>query len=199
MARYGYARPYRRPRRYRSRYGHRGNGGAFPFVAIGIAVLAAGAGVAKGATAVHAAPQHAAPSRPATSASGPTGAQFAATAAAHVGAPYIFGAKGPDAFDCSGLVWWSLHQLGINSAAESSEEQWAWVTRIPLSRLQPGDLIFEQWPGDDQAAPGHVVIYVGGGMVAEAPQPGESVHVRAWSPSETWIVGYGQVPGLRYS
>jgi cell wall-associated NlpC family hydrolase len=196
MPRYGYARPYRRPRRYRSRYGRGNNGGAFPAVAITIAVLAAGAGVAKGATAVHAAPRHAAPSRPAT---GPTGAQFAAIAATHVGAPYIFGAKGPDAFDCSGLVWWSLHQLGVNSAAESSEEQWAWVTRIPLSRLQPGDLIFEQWPGDDQAPPGHVVIYAGHGMVVEAPQPGESVHVRAWSPSETWIVGYGQVPGLRYS
>jgi len=194
MAAYRY--PAYRPRR-RPSYGRRGGSGVHPAVVVAVAALLAGAGT-KAAASPHARAK-AAPAHRAAVAAGPTGSQFAAVAETHVNAPYVFGAKGPDAFDCSGLVWWSLHQVGVSTAAESSEEQWAWVTRIPLSRLQPGDLIFEQWPGDDQAPPGHVVIYVGGGKVAEAPQPGQDVHVRAWSPSETWIVGYGQVPGLRYA
>jgi cell wall-associated NlpC family hydrolase len=128
----------------------------------------------------------------------PTAAGFVAEAKTHVGAAYVFGGKGPDVFDCSGLVWYSLAQLGIRTTAESSEAQWAWVTQVPASALQPGDLIFEDWPGDTQASPSHVVIYAGDGKVVEAPQPGQDVWVRPWSPDETTIVGYGQVPGLRY-
>jgi peptidoglycan DL-endopeptidase CwlO len=126
--------------------------------------------------------------------SGATGAAFVHQAKEHIGAPYVFGAAGPAAFDCSGLVQYSLAQLGI-TAPRTSEQQWAWVHRISYSALRPGDLIFEQWPGD-QAPPGHVVIYAGHGQVVEAPQPGEDVRLRPWSPDETWIVGYGQIPGV---
>lgn len=125
----------------------------------------------------------------------PTDAAFVHEAETHIGAPYVFGGDGPDVFDCSGLVQYSLSQVGVR-APRTSEDQWDWVHRISLRALRPGDLVFEQWPDDAQTPPGHVVIYAGHGQVVEAPQPGQTVHVRPWSPHETWIVGYGQVPGL---
>jgi hypothetical protein len=122
-----------------------------------------------------------------------TGAAIVAEARKFLGDPYVYGAAGPSTFDCSGLVQYVLHKLGI-TAPRTSEDQWSWVDKIDRKQLAPGDLIFEQWPGDN-APPGHVVIYIGGGKVIEAPQPGESVHVRSWSPSETTIVGYGRPRG----
>jgi cell wall-associated NlpC family hydrolase len=130
--------------------------------------------------------------------SGPTAAQFIHLEESKRGAPYVYGAIGPTEFDCSGLVFWALHQLGDDTAARTSEAQYAWTHPVSYSNLKPGDLIFEQWPGDPDPSPGHVVTYIGGGQVVEAPHSGATVQVRAWSPSETTIVGYGQIPGLRY-
>jgi hypothetical protein len=127
-----------------------------------------------------------------------TGAQIIAEAHKFLGDPYVFGAAGPSTFDCSGLVKYVLEQLGVKSVPRTSEEQWAWVKKIQRSDLQPGDLIFEQWPGD-QSPPGHVVIYAGGGKVIEAPHTGADVQLRSWSPDETTITGYGRVPGAALS
>jgi len=124
-----------------------------------------------------------------------TGQEIIAEARKFLGDPYVFGAAGPSSFDCSGLVQYVLGKVGIHGVPRTSEQQWAWAKKITRKDLQPGDLIFEQWPGD-LAPPGHVVIYAGSGKVIEAPQPGQDVHVRDWSPAETTIVGYGRVPGL---
>jgi cell wall-associated NlpC family hydrolase len=132
-----------------------------------------------------------------TSTARATGTALVKRAESVTGDPYVWGAKGPSAFDCSGLVQWSLGQLGV-AAPPSSELQWAWVTRISYDQLRPGDLIFEQWSGDTQAAPGHVVIYAGDGKVVEAPHTGADVQIRKWSPNETQIIGYGAVPGVSY-
>jgi hypothetical protein len=124
-----------------------------------------------------------------------TGADFVNEEAQFIGDPYEFGAAGPTAFDCSGLQQFSLGQLGI-TAPRTSEEQWAWVSQFQdASALAPGDLIFEQWPGDG-SPPGHVALYAGNGQVIEAPAPGQAVHERAWSDTETQIIGYGRVPGV---
>lgn len=127
-----------------------------------------------------------------------TGAQIIAEARKFLGDPYVYGAAGPSTFDCSGLVQYVLTQLGVKGVPRTSEAQWGWVKKIQRADLQPGDLIFEQWPGDN-SPPGHVVIYAGGGKVIEAPQPGQDVHVRSWSPDETTITGYGRVPGAALS
>jgi hypothetical protein len=124
-----------------------------------------------------------------------SGASIVAEAKKFVGDPYAYGAAGPSSFDCSGLVQYVLTQLGVKSVPRTSEAQWGWVTKISRSQLQPGDLIFEQWPGDS-TPPGHVVIYAGNNQVIEAPQPGQDVQVRSWSPNETTIVGYGRPQGL---
>lgn len=130
----------------------------------------------------------------------PTSRQFVSLALLQVGKPYVFGAAGPDAFDCEGLVYYCLQSIGIKSCPRGSEEQWAWCKKIQSGPLAPGDLIFEQWPGDSEP-PGHVVIVntVSPITVIEAPQSGENVHVRPWSPDETEIIGYGMAPGLDYS
>jgi NlpC/P60 family len=131
---------------------------------------------------------------------GASAAAFLAMARKALGTPYVWGGSAPGGFDCSGLVYWAARAVGIKGIPRTSEAQWGFVDRISQSQLQPGDLVFEQWPGD-QAAPGHVAIYTGKGRIEEAPQPGESVHEVAWSPGQVnaaggRIVGYGRIPGL---
>ncbi len=107
--------------------------------------------------------------------------------------PYIYGDSGPSAFDCSGLVQYVLTTLGVKNVPRTSEEQYAWSTHIDQSELQPGDLVFAQFPGDN-ASPGHVGVYVGNGNVLSAEDPQLGV---GYSTLASWgsnIVGYGRVP-----
>ena len=132
--------------------------------------------------------------------SGPNAGAFLAEAARFVGDPYVYGAAGPSAFDCSGLVQYALEKVGLKNVPRTSEEQYAWVEHVPEKDLRPGDLIFEQWPGDS-SPPGHVAIYTGTGKIEEAPSPGQPVHVIPWSPGQVSaeggrVVGYGRIPGL---
>lgn len=129
-----------------------------------------------------------------------TGTGFVNLARRYLGVPYVWGGESPNGFDCSGLVAFALSQMGVN-APRTSEAQWAWVQKISQSELQPGDLIFETWPGE--ASPGHVAIYAGNGQIIEAPGTGQNVHLVAWSPggiaaSGGRVVGYGRVPGMSY-
>lgn len=127
------------------------------------------------------------------------GSRLVAESKKFIGDPYVFGAAGPKAFDCSGLVYYSLRQLGDSSVPRTSEEQWKWSQHISYKDLQPGDLVFMQFPGD-QAAPGHVVIYAGNNKIIQAPQPGQDVQEVSWKPSDmaSWggkVIGYGRIPG----
>lgn len=116
-----------------------------------------------------------------------------------VGDPYVYGGAGPTNFDCSGLVQYTLTQLGVKNVPRTSEAQWSWSKRISHADLQPGDLVFSQWPGDG-ASPGHVAVYVGGGQIVEAPRPGEAVHqVPLNSYYQKFVTGYGRVPGVTAS
>lgn len=192
MARYGYARPYRRPRRYRSRYGHRGNGGAFPFVAIGVAVLAAGA--TAGAKTVHHAPP---PAASAAAARNPVAAQAVAFARAQLGKPYLWGGTGPDSFDCSGLVQAAYASAGI-TIERTSQDQWATLPHVAASQVRPGDLVF--FPGSDGtwSAPGHVAIVISATQIIQAYGTGTPIEVSPLNDAGAGgIVGFArpQVPG----
>jgi peptidoglycan DL-endopeptidase CwlO len=124
------------------------------------------------------------PSSTASSASGSTGSSGAsgsvpqgsgvseaiAAAESRVGDPYVFGAAGPNAFDCSGLVQWAFAQAGI-SLPHSSGAQYSDTTHIPMSALQPGDLVFFADPSQ------HVAIYIGNGQIVEAPHTGATVQI----------------------
>lgn len=91
-----------------------------------------------------------------------------AFAEAQLGCAYVFGGTGPCSagFDCSGLTQAAWAYAGV-SIPRTSEEQ-AGLPAVSESALQPGDLI--EFAGDS-----HVGIYIGGGMLIDAPQPGETV------------------------
>jgi cell wall-associated NlpC family hydrolase len=97
-----------------------------------------------------------------------------AFAIGQLGKPYRWGADGPAAFDCSGLVFAAYAAAGIAIARTT----FGWRhdgPKVPLSEIQPGDLLFSAGGDGTPANPGHVVMYLGGGLVIQAPQPGEDV------------------------
>ena len=107
---------------------------------------------------------------------GPTGTQaekVVAFAYAQIGKPYVFGASGPNSYDCSGLTSAAWASVGI-SIPRTSEEQWAGLPHVPTSDMQPGDILVFNGAG-------HVGIYVGGGMMIDAPHTGLDVQKVALS------------------
>jgi cell wall-associated NlpC family hydrolase len=91
-----------------------------------------------------------------------------------LGKPYQWGADGPDAYDCSGLVFAAYAAAGIAIARTTS----GWRLdgpQVPLSQLQPGDLLFSAGSDGTPTHPGHVVMYIGGGLIIQAPHTGQDV------------------------
>ncbi|MDX3852126.1 NlpC/P60 family protein [Streptomyces sp. AK02-01A] len=91
-------------------------------------------------------------------------------AAAQIGKPYEWGAEGPDSFDCSGLTSQAWARAGV-AIPRTSQEQWRELPRVSLDELRPGDLVI-YFPKAT-----HVAIYLGDGMVIQAPRPGAHVKV----------------------
>jgi cell wall-associated NlpC family hydrolase len=87
-----------------------------------------------------------------------------------IGKPYRWGATGPDAFDCSGLTSQAWAHAG-RTIPRTSQAQWKSLTRVPMGKLRPGDLVV-YYPTAT-----HVALYVGDGMVIQAPRPGARVKV----------------------
>jgi cell wall-associated NlpC family hydrolase len=97
-------------------------------------------------------------------------------AESRLGLPYVWGGDGPKVFDCSGLVQWSFSQAGIVMPRVAADQALT-GPRVPLSKLEPGDLLFYH---TDPSAPNyisHVAIYLGGGRMIQAPEPGLDVEV----------------------
>ena len=97
------------------------------------------------------------------------------TALAQIGKPYVYGATGPNSFDCSGLVCYSYgYARGRTTGAMISSLQASGNWKTDISQLNYGDLIFTDY--------GHVGIYLGGGTMVHAPRPGYSVcTTNVWS------------------
>jgi len=91
-----------------------------------------------------------------------------AAARAQLGKPYVYGAAGPDSFDCSGLTQWAYGKAGI-ALSHYTGAQWNEGRHVSQSELAPGDLVF--FYSDLH----HVGIYVGGGEMIDAPHSGASV------------------------
>ena len=101
---------------------------------------------------------------------------FLRAAVSRVGMPYVWGAAGPTEFDCSGLVQWSLAQAGV-AMPRVAADQARTGPAVPVNRLQPGDLLFYH---TDPTAPSyisHVAIYLGKGLMIQAPEPGMDVQI----------------------
>jgi peptidoglycan DL-endopeptidase CwlO len=99
------------------------------------------------------------------------GAGAVAAAETQLGVPYEWGGDTPGVgFDCSGLVMWAYAQVGV-SLPHFSGAQFDAGVQIPMSDLEPGDLVFFANPAD------HVAMYVGNGNIIEAPTYGQVVHI----------------------
>lgn len=90
-----------------------------------------------------------------------------AAARTKVGSPYVYGAAGPSAFDCSGLVHWAYQQAGVD-LPRVSNAQGQVGTAVPLNDLRPGDILM--WKGG-----GHVALYAGDGQIVHAYTTGQPV------------------------
>ncbi len=103
----------------------------------------------------------------------PTGAASIAvhTALAQLGKPYVWGAAGPGAFDCSGLTMYSWRAAGV-SLPHSSAAQYSTLPHVSQSELQPGDLVFFGSPIH------HVGMYLGKGVMVAAPSSGRVVQIQ---------------------
>ncbi|MFF5584490.1 C40 family peptidase [Streptomyces hygroscopicus] len=112
-------------------------------------------------------PPRQSPGRPGT-ASADAGRRALAYALNQIGKPYVWGAEGPDSFDCSGLTSTAWARAG-RIIPRTSQEQWRQLPRVPISQLRPGDLVI-YYKGAS-----HVAMYAGNGQVVQAPRPGQRV------------------------
>ncbi|HEX4017053.1 MAG TPA: NlpC/P60 family protein [Frankiaceae bacterium] len=121
---------------------------------------------------------------------GGLGAKAVALAAGEAGKPYLWGAAGPNAFDCSGLTMFVYAKLGV-ALQRSANDQFLTTLHVPYSQAQPGDLIFFY---DTTGYVYHVGIYAGNGMMWDAPNSTTVVRYEdVWYPNQVWV----GVPGAK--
>lgn len=108
----------------------------------------------------------------ATSSTGSGRAASAVSAAlSKVGSSYVFGSTGPSTFDCSGLMLWAYNRAGVSIPRSSGAQFSGAGSRVSISNLQPGDLVFYYSPVS------HVGMYIGGGKIVHAANPRTGVQV----------------------
>ncbi|MFJ4922375.1 NlpC/P60 family protein [Streptomyces sp. NPDC088725] len=100
----------------------------------------------------------------------PAGRKAVAYATRQIGKPYVWGAEGPNSFDCSGLTSQAWLAAG-HPIPRTSQEQWRQLKHIPVEDMRPGDLII--YFSDAS----HVALYIGDGKIIQAPRPGRWVYV----------------------
>jgi peptidoglycan DL-endopeptidase CwlO len=106
--------------------------------------------------------------------SGP-GGEAAAAALSRQGTPYVWGAKGPNSFDCSGLTQWAWAQAGVHLGPDTYSQITQGVPVAP-GQVRAGDLIFPKYAWDDRG-PGHVQLAISSTQVVHAPQTGDVVRI----------------------
>lgn len=109
------------------------------------------------------------------------------------GTRYVWGGADANGFDCSGLVFAALQQVGVD-IGRTAEQQYHNTARVDYTDLRPGDLVFFHYPGQDDRYGGntpyinHVAIYIGNGQIVHATSNGGQVIVS--SLNEPWLANY---------
>ena len=85
-----------------------------------------------------------------------------------LGCSYVWGAEGPNTFDCSGLTRWCYKQVGIDIPHNSESQKNSALKKVTISEARVGDILYKQ---------GHVAIYIGNGQCIEAPHRGDVVKI----------------------
>jgi cell wall-associated NlpC family hydrolase len=119
----------------------------------------------------------------------PTGAagKMLEVALAQQGDPYVWGATGPDAFDCSGLVIYSWRQAGYLVRVRTAAQMYRLSEPVKAGSEQPGDLLFGEF---GPAGAGHVMIVVRPGVAVQAPSTGRNVEVTTYTADGVrWRLG----------
>ncbi|HZZ46322.1 MAG TPA: C40 family peptidase [Pseudonocardia sp.] len=111
-----------------------------------------------------------------------------------VGKPYVWGATGPNAYDCSGLIMRAYQGAGI-FLPRVSREQYQAGGHVPVRSAQPGDLLFLATDRSDPATIHHVMIYLGNNMLVEAPYTGKPVRARPVDWNNPELVPLATRPG----
>jgi len=94
-----------------------------------------------------------------------------------LGKPYVWGGTGPIGYDCSGLVMMAYEAAGISLPRTTFQQVDVGTPVYSLSQLEPGDLIFTAGSDGTATNPGHVSMYMGDGLVIEAPETGLNVRI----------------------
>ncbi|TNC23141.1 C40 family peptidase [Amycolatopsis alkalitolerans] len=111
------------------------------------------------------------------------------------GKPYVWGATGPNAYDCSGLMLRAYEAAGI-TLDRVSQDQYHDGAMLPVRDAQPGDLLFWAYDPSNPNTIHHVAMYLGNGKIVEAQQTGVPVHVRSVSFDENELVPQAVRPGV---
>ncbi|MTD58119.1 NlpC/P60 family protein [Amycolatopsis pithecellobii] len=111
------------------------------------------------------------------------------------GKPYVWGATGPNSYDCSGLMLRAYQAAGI-TLDRVSQDQYHDGAMLPVRTAQPGDLLFWAYDPSNPNTIHHVAMYLGDGKIVEAQQTGVPVHVRPVSFDENELVPQAVRPGV---
>ncbi len=117
------------------------------------------------------------------------GSHIVSEAKKHLGKPYVWGAAGPNAFDCSGFVYYVYNQCGIKIGRTTAQGYYNICTKLSKKEAVPGDLVFF---GSSKTNVTHIGIYLGKGKFIHAPHTGDVVKITKVSAMGNTI-GYGRI------
>lgn len=118
-----------------------------------------------------------------------------AFALSQIGKPYVWGATGPNAYDCSGLMLRAYQSAKINLPRVSSDQFHAGAL-LPVHDAQPGDLMFLAYDPSNPDTIHHVFMYLGNNQIVEAPYTGQSVRQVAMNWNNPQLVQQAVRPGV---
>jgi peptidoglycan DL-endopeptidase CwlO len=112
-----------------------------------------------------------------------------------VGKPYVWGATGPNSYDCSGLMLRAYQSAGVTLPRVAAQQYWA-GTQLPVRQAQPGDLLFWGYDTSNPDTIHHVAMYLGNGRMVEAANQTVPLRQRAVSFDEHELMPLAVRPGV---